>query len=164
MSDISKITNPEAKRFLTVFLMYRSINRKFYELVPEEKFDFRMTAKSDSVRENLAHIINLERAYLLGVADGKFTTAKGKDETLKSKGKKELLKKLEEIDQELVNFLGNEENLMKKVSVKWNNNPISVVSFFWAMNDHEILHNGINIATMDHLNMKRFPELKAVWG
>ncbi len=50
--DISRITDPEAKRFLGQFFRNRAVNREFYKRVPDDKFDFRMVdtnaRKSDS--------------------------------------------------------------------------------------------------------------------
>lgn len=166
--DISKVTNLEAKRFLNVFFLYRSINREFYELVPEDKFDFRMVdtsdRKSDSPRESLAHQINVERSYMQNILNGRSEFGTNNDETLKTKSKSELLKILDETDQKLIEFLSDENNLQKKVIVKWSKTPIPAISYMWGLNDHEIFHNGWNIALMDHLSIPRFKKLKQVWG
>jgi len=163
--DTSKITDPEAKRFINIFLTYRGINREFYQLVPEDKFDYRMTEKSDSPRESLIHQIEIERGYFLGATDGQgHQWGRTKDSTLKEKSKDELLKLLSEKDQRLIDFLAISENLIKTVTVKYSPTPINVLRFLWAMNDHEILHNGWNLALMDHLNIPRFPALKQIWG
>lgn len=163
--DITNITNSEAQRFIKVFLTYRGINRRFFELVPEEKFDFRLTPKSDSVRESLVHLINIENCYLASAEEGDGTEwGKMSNPLLKQKSKNELLVVLGETDVKLMEFLGNKMNLTKKVKVKWSAEPISVLAFLWAMNDHEILHNGWNLALMDMLDIPRYEELKRIWG
>lgn len=166
--DISKVTNQEAKRFLNIFLLYRSVNREFYELVPEDKFDFRMVdtedKKSDSPRESLAHQINVQNSYMQNILNGISKFGTNNDGTLKLKSKQELLKILDETDQKLIEFLSDENNLQKKVAVKWSKTPISAMVYIWGLNDHEIFHNGWNIALMDHLNIPRFNTLQQVWG
>jgi len=166
--DLSSITNPEARRFANTFFMYRNINREFYENVPEDKFDFRIVdtqgRKSDSPRDSLAHQINVQRSYLCSIADGKAEHIKYYDADLKTLSKEKLLKELEKAEQKLIDFLSVEENLEKLVIVKWSPTPIKAISYLWALNDHEIFHNGWNVAVMDHLNMERFPALKRIWG
>ena len=163
--DTSKIIDPEAKRFISIFLTYRKINREFYQLVPEDKFNYRMTEKSDSPRESLAHQIEIERAYLLGATDGQgHQWGRTKDSTLKEKSKRELLDLLDKENQKLVDFLAIPKNCQKLVTVKWSTTPITVIKFLWGMTDHEILHNGWNLALMDHLGIDWFPALKKIWG
>ena len=75
MIGYSRVTNPQARYFLEEFFTNREINRKFYQRVPEEKFDFRMVdspgRKSDSPRESLAHQINVQQDYIKAVETGR---------------------------------------------------------------------------------------------
>lgn len=167
--DLSTITNPEALRLAKVFFTYRGINRKFFELVPEEQFDFRMVdtknRKSDSPRESLAHLIEIESSYLLGAGDGLGNQwGRAKRPELKTQSKEYLLAELAKKDQELIAFLADNKNLEKTVQVKWSDKQVTVLSYLWAMNDHEILHNGWNLAMMDVLDIPRFEELVQIWG
>ncbi len=166
--DISKVTNPKAKDFLKTFFANREINREFYERVPENKFDFRMVdtpdRKSDSPRESLAHQINVQRTYMLAVEKGRLKFGDFYNQELKAKSKKELLSELKKADQELIAILASEEKCKKKVQVPWSKKLIDVVDMLWALDQHEVLHTGWNIAVMDHLNMERFPALKRMWG
>lgn len=167
--NVSSIKNKEALRFIKVFLAYRAVNRKFFESVEEKDFDYRMVdnekRRSDSPRESLVHLIEVESSYLLSAKDGQGNQWKRAiNQDLKTKSKVYLLNLLSRKDEELVSFLSNEENLKKSVQVKWSENPIPVLSYLWAMNDHEILHNGWNLALMDFLNIPRFDELKKIWG
>ena len=166
--DFSKVTEPEARKFLNSFFAHREINREFYQRVPEREFDFRMVdtaeKKSDSIRENLAHQINVQRTYLKAVSTGQLKPGHDHDQALKTKTKDALLIEMEKADQELINLLADEKTAQKKVSVPWSEEKVRAVSMFWATNEHEILHTGIIIALMDHLKMERFPALKKVWG
>jgi hypothetical protein len=83
---------------------------------------------------------------------------------LKTQSKDYLLAELAKKDQELIAFLADNKNLRKKVQVKWSDKPVMVLSYLWAMNDHEILHNGWNLALMDLLGIPRFDELVKIWG
>jgi uncharacterized damage-inducible protein DinB len=166
--DISKVTNQKANIFLESFLTNRKINREFYEKIPENKYDFRMVdtnkRKSDSPRESLTHQINVQRTYMLAVEKGKLKFGDYYNQELKAKTKKELLSKLKKADQELTDILTDEDKCRKKVKVPWCKQPIDAVDMFWALDQHEILHTGWNLAIMDHLNIKRFPTLKQMWG
>jgi uncharacterized damage-inducible protein DinB len=167
--DFSSLTNPEAQRFAKIFFTYREINKEVFKLIPEDKFDFRLVdtpdRKSDSPRETLAHLINIETSYLLSAQDGQgHQWGRGKRPELALQSKESLLQILEDTDVKLLQFLSDANNLQKVVSVKWSNHPIPVLNYFWALNDHEILHNGWNLALMDVLNIPRFAQLKQVWG
>lgn len=168
--DLSKITNPEAKRFINAFFADREINCEFYKRVPEDKFDYRMVdtkeRKSDSPRESLVHQIDTQRDYVNAIKTGKLEFGVKYDDLKNPQklSKQELLKKLEKEDQRLVSLLENEGNCKKLVKVPWSQTPIPVVSMLWALDSHEILHTGWNLALMDHLNIERFPALKRMWG
>lgn len=168
--NISKVKNPEARAFLEQFLIDREVNGEFYKLVPEDKFDFRMIdtlqRKSDSPRESLVHQIDTTRDYINGVKVGvlKFDIDYkdlGKTQDLT---KNDLLDKLEESTQELIQIISSPGISRQKVQVPWSKNPIPAISSLWGLDSHEVLHQGWNLALMDHLNIKRFPALKRMWG
>ncbi len=168
--DISKIVTPQAKMFIETFLANRDINREFYKLVPEEKFDFRMVdisqRRSDSPRESLIHQIDTTRDYINGVKTGvlRFRNKYDDLDGAEKFSKTELLKKLEETEQKLLEVLADPKISSKKVQVPWGKSPISVVASLYGLNSHEILHTGWNLAIMDHLGIERFPSLKRMWG
>lgn len=168
--SISEIINPEAKRFINSFLVDREINREFYNLVPEDKFDFRMVnspqRKSDSPRESLAHQIDTTRDYINGVKTGilRFTIKYEDLSNLAKLTKPELLTMLKKTEQELINILSDPEIANKKVQVSWSIEPIPAVASLWGLDSHEILHTGWNLALMDCLDIRRFPALKKMWG
>lgn len=168
--DLSNITNPEARSFVKQFLRNRQINREFYRLVPEDKFDFRMVntmhRKSDSPRESLIHQIDVTRDYINGVKTGilKFNIKYKDINKLLKLSKSELLSELEKGEQDLIKVLSDGEIGNTKVKVPWMVKLISAVSSLWGLNSHEILHTGWNLALMDHLNIKRFPSLREMWG
>lgn len=132
--NLSKITDPQAKAFIEQFLRDREINKEFFKRVPEEKFDFRIVEtpkrKSDSVRESLAHQIDTTRDYINGVKTGilKFGIQYEDLIDIKKLSKKELLKKLEETEEELIEILSDPKISEKKVKVPWSKKPIPSVS------------------------------------
>ncbi|MEP7103811.1 MAG: DinB family protein [Candidatus Dojkabacteria bacterium] len=152
-----------AEIFLESYLSQHRINRKFFELVPESKYDFKMTKSSDSIRDNLAHIIAVTRNYLEGVEQGvlDFNSEKYADLN-NSKDKKELLEKLAQEIERMKIILGREDIESIIVKTPWGN--VKAVDSLYGLKDHEILHTGINLALMDHLEIPRFDELKAMWG
>lgn len=165
---LSKVSNKEALAFLNSFLLHRNINRKYFNLVPEDKYDYRMVdtyeRKSDSPRESLVHQINVENSYLLGIETGTLKFGSTYDKGLIIKGKSELLNLLEQADAHLVDLLSTDANINKIVIVPWGKSGIRAIDMLWSMNSHEILHTGWNLAVMDHLNIERFPKLKRIWG
>lgn len=168
--DITNVKNPQAKVFIEQFLKDREINKEFYKRVPEDKFDYRMVdkpdRKSDSPRESLIHQIDTTRDYINGVKTGILQFGIKYDDLLETQEltKDVLLTKLEETEQELIEILSDPEIGNKKVKVKWSKEPVPAVSSLWGLDSHEILHQGWNLAIMDHLNIERFPALKAMWG
>lgn len=168
--DISKVTNSEARRFLLQFLSDREINREFYTLVPENKYDFRMVntpmRKSDSPRESLCHQIDTERDYINGVKKGKLSfRIKYNDlQEIDQLSKDKLLKMLQKEDEELIKILSNPKISSKVVLAPWSKTPLPFISVIWALDSHEILHTGWILALMDHLNIPRFKKLQQVWG
>lgn len=168
--DISKITNPEAKRFLEHFFMCREINKEFYKRVPEDKLDFRMVntqeRKSDSPRESLVHQIDTTRDYINGVKNGilKFSIKYEDLSNPEKYSKEQLINKLEDTEKELITLLSNPEIAITKIIVPWSRETVPVLTAIWGLDSHEILHTGWNLAIMDHLNIKRFPVLVKMWG
>jgi len=166
--DFSKVTNQEARRFLTSFFLHREINREFYCQVPENRYDFRMVNVaekiSDSPRESLAHQINVQRAYTKAIKTGELKFGSYYDQKLKDFTKKALLLELERADEELIQMLSKEKFLKRKIVAPWSKKPANPVEMLWGLYEHEILHTGWNLALMDHLRIKRFPALRKVWG
>ncbi len=142
----------EVGNFLDAFLQNRVINREFYEKVPEEKFDFRMTPHSDTPRESLIHQIDTERDYINGIKTGvlKFRQDYPDLKEANKWTKNLLLTKLKETDKELQQLLADSN--------------FHFPPWLWGLNNHEILHTGWNLALMDHLEISRFPRLKKMWG
>lgn len=152
------------------FLASRNINKEFFNQVPEDKFDFRIVnssyRKSDSVRESLVHQIDTTRDYINGIKTGvlKFDN-KYEDLVQPDKlSKAELLIKLEETEEELINVLVYPKTTGQKVKVPWSNKQITLFACLCDLNSHEVLHTGWNLAVMDHLNIRRFAALKKMWG
>jgi len=154
----------EAQVFLNAFTTNRKINCEFYERVSEDDFDFRITERSDSVRESLAHQINVEKAYLAAIVTGELIFRKSYDESLKHADKEFLLFRLDSLDKELAQLLSDEATYTKQAKTPWAPEGMPVPEMLWGLNNHEILHTGWNLAVMDHLGIERFPSLKKMWG
>ncbi len=169
--DSSTVTDPAARAFLAIFTPDRLVNKAFYKRVPEDKLDYRMvdtpTRKSDSPRESIAHQIYVTKKYIYAAKHGVLEfdgVVDGPLENAEQLGKEQLLKALEQTEAELVALLTEPDIATRTVRVPWSNNPVSVTSMLYALNSHEILHQGWNLALMDHLDIERFPEFKALWG
>lgn len=168
--DLSKVTNPEAKRFLRAFFGDRQINKDFYQLVPEDKFDYHMVdtpeRKSDSPRESLAHQVDTTRDYINGIKTGALTFGAKYEDLVNPTAltKEKLLAKLTETEKELIKLLADSGIADKKVKVPWSQEPIPAIASLWGLDSHEILHTGWNLALMDHLGIPRFPSLQGMWG
>ncbi|OGC51703.1 hypothetical protein A2982_03470 [candidate division WWE3 bacterium RIFCSPLOWO2_01_FULL_39_13] len=164
------MTDPGALAFWTAYLRSWGINRDFFELIPEDKYDFRMVdsleTKSDTPRESVAHQISVQRSYLDGAQAGeiKFGSISVKTLAFKEMSKEKLLKELANANRELFTFLCDPEINKKVTRVPWSRNPVGVTVALWSLNSHEILHTGWNLALMDHLRIKRYPSLIAMWG
>lgn len=167
---ISNITNRETRRFINQFLIDRQINKDFYQMVSEEKLDFRMVdnpqRKSDSIRESIVHQIDTTRDYINGARTGilKFRQVYQDLIDINNYSKLHLLQKLTDTENELMKLLSDPEINNKRVIVPWSQDPIPAVSSLWGLDSHEILHTGWNLALMDLLNIPRFPSLIKVWG
>lgn len=169
--NLSKIDDQDIKRFLRVFLKDREINKEIYKRIPEYKLDYRIVntdkRKSDSPRESIAHQIYVTRKYLYSVKTGVLRFDGVVDKKLhnpQNMSKEELIGQLGETEKELVELLSTPGIKSKKVKVPWSENPVSVLDCLYALDSHEILHTGWNLALMDHLDIERFPLLKTVWG
>ncbi|MEN9328699.1 MAG: hypothetical protein RI947_1507 [Candidatus Parcubacteria bacterium] len=168
--NFSTVTNQEAMKFLSQFFGDRAINKEFYQRVPKDMFDFRMVdtprRKSDSPRESIAHQIITQRTYMNAIKTGILKFGEkypGLTEPAKL-SKEELLQQLDEAEKELVSLLSDPHIEEKKAKVPWTSEPVPVLSMIWALDSHEILHTGWNLAVMDHLGIERFPKLKEMWG
>lgn len=165
--NLSKIRNIKARKFLSSYFNFRQINRDFFEKVTEKDFDFRVVSgKSDSVKESLIHQISTQRCYIDGIKSGKLFFGKIyqdlKDKKFLSKNR--LISLLENEDTILIKLLSDEKICRKPVKVPWMKSPITAVESLNGLKNHEILHNGWNLALMDHLKISRFESLKKMWG
>lgn len=170
MNSSHSITNPKAQAFFKQFKANRRVNRDFYQLVPEEKLDFRMVdtkdKKSDSIRESIVHQIDTTRDYINGVKSGKlqFDISYPDLEDASLLTKEGLIQKLQETEDELTKILSVPDIENKKVVVPWSTEPVEAIDSLWGIDSHEILHQGWNLAEMDHLQISRFPSFIEMWG
>lgn len=165
--------NQSTQIFLDKFLANRKINVEFYKRVPEDKLDFRMIdtpqRKSDSIRESIVHQIYVTRNYIYAVKTGKMEWSDQiyeqlMDPKINEYSRDQLLEELNKTELELKELSNDPEIDHKQVIVNWSEKPVLAVTALYGLNDHEILHQGWNLAVMDYLNIERFPELKEMWG
>lgn len=165
-----QIKSTQARAFWEQYSKDREIIREFFKRVPEEKLDFRMvdrpSRKSDSPRESLAHIIDTTRDYVNGVKQGelKFGIIYPDLKNPQKLSKKQLLEKLEKTEKQLFKLLCDPKIEDKNVKVPWSKEPVPAISCLGGLDSHEILHQGWNLALMDHLEIERFPALRRTWG
>ncbi len=165
--DIRTIKNPKVKSFYETYLDDRKILRDFYELLSEDKYDYRMVntpkRKSDSPRESLAHILEVQLMYINGARTGKLEFKDMGVDYYSKMSKSELLDEMDKLDKVMFQYLNNDDfNPDEIVETPWG--KVLRISIFYAMRSHEILHQGWNLAIMDHLDMPRYASLKDTWG
>ena len=162
------IKSKAAKDLFDEFLLNRGINKAFYSNLGEESYGFRMVdtndRRSDTPRESLKHIITVSRNYIHGCEEGEIKFDETYDDLERSETKEDLLALLDENSDSFEAFLSERDIDTKSVKVPWMDDPILAVEALYGINSHEILHQGWNLAIMDHLNMPRFKELKEMWG
>jgi len=167
-----KVTHPQALDFINTFLLHRDINREYFLLVHEEKYDAHLVnnekTQSDSPRKNLTHQIDTTRDYINGLLAGELYFGRQKEyddlqkpETL---SKDQLINKLDESTLWLIKILQQKNIDQIVVKVPWSVKSIPALQMIWGLNNHEILHTGWNLAYMDFLGIPRFQKLKAMWG
>lgn len=166
LGDLNAIAHPEVKMFYGLYMAQRRVIRDFFVNLPDDKFDFRMVdtpqRRSDSPRENLVHILDVQLVYMDAIKTGKLDWSKiGRIDASGSKA--QLLAEMDRIDAEFYDYITNPDfDPDKPVDAPWG--TMNAGSMLHATREHDILHVGINLAIMDHLNMPRFESLKAYWG
>ncbi len=167
--DIEVVHHEEAEAFINTYYLHWKINRKFYELVREKDYDFRMVntndTKSDSIRESLVHHIYVMQKYIYALRKGKLAFDGKTDLKVDPKASKlDLLEILDTSFDTLTELVNDEKIMSKGVKVTWNKEKVDGFGVLNGLYEHEILHTGWNLALMDHLEIPRFEELKDMWG
>lgn len=170
--EIQRVTSREGLNFTTSFLMNRNINREYFMLVPEDKFDTHLVSdkkvQSDSPRKNIKHQIDTTRDYICGIKTGLLKFRRDEEyvdlQNPELLSKQELIDKLDESTIAVIITLQNPDIESITVTVPWSKVPILALQMIWGLNNHEILHTGWNLAYMDFLHIPRFFKLKAMWG
>lgn len=161
------MVSPVTQLYIDKYHMHRKVIRDFFEFVPESQYDTRLvhtkTKKSDSIRETLAHIIEVQLMYIEGLKNKKLEFKDMGVSNYYTASKETLLKEMEKVEKEMLAYLASKEfSPDERMEAPWGNAPkIGVLDAFI---DHEIMHVGWNIAYMDLLEMDRYPSLQEVWG
>jgi len=167
MPSVNTITNPSARQFLMLYWPQRTILRDFYDALPEDRFDFRLTngltRKSDSARETLAHILDTRLIYLNATKTGTLDFTPMVEATLYRASKPHLLGEWDKIEHDMLTYLdGPAFDATRAVKCPWG--AWSAEETLYLIRDHEILHVGWTLALMDMLDMPRFQSLRDYWG
>lgn len=122
------------------------------------------SARPNSPRESLAHILYVQLVYWNAMATGALEFKSMASEHYVHLSKPALLAEWERIDREMFAFLTSPGfNSDSQVVVPWGG-KMNAVDLLFFLRDHEILHIGWNLALMDHLNIARYPSLVQYWG
>lgn len=157
------INDPQIKQFFQSYLPQRHIVRDFYELVPDDKLDYRMVDRADSPRESLIHILETQLAYFGGVKSGNLSFDAMGAERYQAISKQQLLDELAALDEEMYRYASAPGfDPTARVETSWGDE--TALSVLYLVRDHDILHVGWNLALMDHLEMERYQSLVDIWG
>lgn len=165
--DVDSIGNPAVKQFFQAYLPQRQIIRDFYNLVPDDKLDYRLvdsaSRKADSPHESLVHILETQLAYFDGLKSGGLSFDSMGAERYQAMSKGQLLHDLAALDEEMYRHTSAKEfDPMFKVETSWGEE--TALSVLYLVRDHDVLHIGWNLALMDHLGMERYQSLVDIWG
>ena len=125
----------KAKDFLDRYTLNFRINRKFFELVPENKYDFRITPKSDSVKESIIHLICISD-YILGVEVGKLQFKDRDKQEFAKISKQDLLDSPDREFETLKKVISDPKIDSKKVEAPWG--EVYAVDSLDGLSNHEI--------------------------
>jgi hypothetical protein len=166
--DTSAIQDKQTREHYQTYCVQRMIVRDFYELLPEHQFDYRMVdtpeRKSDTPRESLAHLLEVQLMYLQALRSGVLEFKAMAVEHYRTMTRYQLLAEMETIEQDLFDLVAGEIfEADAPIKTPWGN-KIPAVELLVLLKDHDILHIGWNLALMDHLDMQRYPSLIESWG
>jgi uncharacterized damage-inducible protein DinB len=166
--DLSSINNLSVRTFYALYWPQHQIVIDFFNLLPEEKYDFYMVnsaeRKADTPRESLAHIIYVQWVYLNGVKTGRLEFKSMGTEHFNTLQKEALLAELDHCDGELYSCLTADDfDSNRSVTVPWGGS-MNAVDLLFFLRDHDILHIGWNLAIMDLCNVPRYASLSRYWG
>ena len=161
------ISDQQVRQFFQDYLPQRQTVRDFYELLPDDKLDYRMVDKgsrrADSPRESLIHILETQLAYFDGIKSGSLDFDSMGAERYQAMSKQQLLDELATLDEEMYRHTTSPGfDPTAKVNTTWGDE--TTLSVLYLVRAHDILHVGWNLALMDHLDMERYQSLVDIWG
>jgi uncharacterized damage-inducible protein DinB len=165
--DIETISDAGVRQFFQAYLPHRQIIRDFYQLLPDDKLDYRMVdtseRRSDSPRESLVHILETQLAYFDGIRSGNLSFDSMGAERYQAVSKQQLLDELAAVDEEIYRYATSAEfDAAGRIETSWGDE--TALSVLHLVRDHDILHAGWNLALMDHLGLERYQSLTDIWG
>ncbi len=166
--EITSIKNQSVQAFYSLYWPQHQILMDFFNLLPEEQYDYRMVdtpqQKSETPRESLAHIIHVQWVYLNGIKTGTLDFNSISIEPFNKLTKADLQAEWERCDKEIYAFLTAEAfDSTSTVHVPWGGS-MNGLDLLFFLRDHDILHIGWNLAYMDLLDLPRYTSLIQYWG
>jgi hypothetical protein len=162
--ETERIENEQVRQFYGQYLPQRRIILDFYEILPDSALDYRMVDKpernSDSPRESLGHLIEVQRAYFEGIRTGEVRWDLPPGADYGTMDKRSLIDALVALDREMAEYVAGPE-FDPSVQVDGGSTALDVL---YLVRDHDILHVGWNLALIDHLGIERYPSLVEVLG
>lgn len=165
--DVETIGNTQVRQFFQAYLPQRQVVRDFYELLSDDKLDYRMVdtadRRADSPRESLIHILETQLAYFDGIRSGSLSFEVAGTERYRAMSKQQLLDELAALDEEMYRYATRPDfDAASRVETSWGDE--TALSVLQLVRDHDILHVGWNLALMDHLGIERYQSLIDIWG
>jgi uncharacterized damage-inducible protein DinB len=150
-----------------MYWLQRQVVHDFFTHLTEEQFDYRIVdmphRKSDTPRESLDHILQVQLIYFNGVKTGRLEFKSMGVEHYWEMSKEQLLSEMERIDEEMLTYLTADTfDSSGSVETPWGD--LGAIDALFFLRDHTILHIGWNLALMDHLGVPRFASLSEYWG
>ncbi|HEY0070781.1 MAG TPA: DinB family protein [Chloroflexia bacterium] len=165
--DADTISDPQVRQFFQAYLPQRQIVRDFYELLPDDKLDYRIVEtgnrRADSPRESLVHILETQLAYFNGITSGSLDFESMGAERYQAMSKQQLLDELAALDEKMYRHSTSPDfDPAATISTSWGDE--TTLGVLYLVRDHDILHIGWNLALMDHLDVERYQSLVDIWG
>ncbi len=167
VQPMNKTMNPLVESFILAYENDYKIVKDFYTLLPEDKYDFRLVeteqTRSDSPKESLAHILEVQLMYVAGCKTGKLEFKDMDVNHYWKMSKEELLAESNKLNNQLLEYISSEDfDPQRVVEVPWGKS--TALGILYEMRSHLILHEGWNLALMDILEIPRYESLKNIWG
>jgi len=156
-------TNPHIAEILKSYSENWQRLYDLFEKLPEEKLDWRVSSENRSLKEQMAHVIGVEKCYLEVVKVG----AEGwkhchMEEERAGLSKDQLLKLFQDSHQELLKVMGS---LKGNEQIDWTEGVfMTPAQHLHDLNHHQVFHQGQLVIYVRQLGREFFPSSWSVYG